>query len=74
MSVAYGRLEFFSLVNHALNLAFGRHAVAQISGFVDIDKFCMKICCHAVAQFLDGVDTRCLKQLGKLSGDAFDSE
>ena len=57
--------ELFGLLDHFLDFAFGGNSVAEIVGVIDLYELCVEVGGYAMAQFLDGIDTGCLKEFGK---------
>ena len=67
-------LEFLGLVDHLLNLAHGRHTVADVLSGVGLLQFRLQVLCHAMTELLHGVNTSGLEQLGELRSYTVDAE
>ena len=67
-------LEFLGLVDHLLNLAHGRHTVADVLRCIGFLQLRLQVLCHAMAELLHGVNTGSFEQLGKLRTYTIDAE
>ena len=66
--------KFLGLVDHLLNLAHGRHTVADVLSGVGLLQFRLQVLCHAMTELLHGVNTSGLEQLGELRSYTVDAE
>ena len=62
------------MVDHLLNFAHGRHTVADVLSSVGLLQLRLQILCHAMTEFLHGINTSSFEQLGKLRTYTVDAE